>query len=147
MSIRLTGEGEPGERGGPDGNLYVNVHVKPHAYFKRQDDDILLEMKINIAQAALGTTIKVPTLDGERELPIPAGIQSNTVLRMRGLGLPRLRSGGRGNQLIVIQVATPQQLTEAQRQLLGELAGTLGTEIVVEEKQGFVERLKETLGL
>ena len=147
MSIRLTGEGEPGERGGPAGNLYVNVHIKPHAYFKRQDNDILLEMKINIAQAALGTTIKVPTLDGERELPIPAGIQSNTVLRMRGLGLPRLRSGGRGNQLIVIQVATPQQITDVQRQLLGELASTLGTEIVVEEKQGFVERLKETLGL
>ena len=147
MSIRLSGEGEPGEKGGPAGNLYVNVHVKQHAYFERRDDDILLEMKINIAQAALGTTIKVPTLDGERELPIPAGIQSNTVLRMRGLGLPRLRSAGRGNQLVVIQVATPENITEDQQHLFEELADTLGTEIIVEEKQGFVERIKEALGL
>ncbi|MEA3309676.1 MAG: molecular chaperone DnaJ [Chloroflexota bacterium] len=146
MSIRLSGEGEPGELGGPAGNLYVNIHVKSHAYFERRDNDVLLEVKINISQAALGTTIKVPTLDGERELHIPAGIQSNTVLRLRGLGFPRLRSGGRGNQLVVVQVATPQQLTAEQQRLLGELADTLGTEIIVEEKQGFVERLKEALG-
>jgi len=147
MSIRLAGEGEPGERGGPPGNLYVNVRVKPHAYFKRRDSDVIVELKVNVAQAALGTRVKVPTLDGEREIAIPAGTQPNTVLRMRELGIPHLRGNGRGDQLIVVQVAIPQHLSDNQETLLEELAKTLGTEVVVEEKQGFVDRLREALGL
>lgn len=147
MSIRLAGEGEPGERGGPPGNLYVNVHVKSHLYFKRRDSDVIVELKVNIAQATLGTRVNVPTLEGEREIAIPAGTQPNTVLRLRDLGIPRLRGNGRGDQLVVVQVAIPQQLSDNQQALLEELASTLGTEVVIEEKQGFVDRLREALGL
>ena len=147
MSIRLTGEGEPGERSGPAGNLYVGVRVKPHPYFKRRDNDILLELQINVAQAALGATVTVPTLNGEQQLTVPAGTQPGTVRRLRGLGIPRLRGNGRGDQLVVIQVAIPTQLTSEQRELLQTLAHTLGTEIVVEKKQGVVDRIKEALGL
>ncbi|MGC9399738.1 MAG: molecular chaperone DnaJ [Anaerolineae bacterium] len=147
MSIRLAGEGEPGEHGGPPGNLYVSVHVKPHPYFKRRDDDVILELKVNVAQAALGAKVKVPTLEGEREIAIPAGTQPNTVLRLRGLGIPHLRNNGRGDQLVVVQVAVPQELTSEQQALFEDLAETLGTEVIVEEKQGFVDRLREALGL
>ncbi len=147
MSIRLAGEGESGERGGPPGNLYVNVHVKPHPYFKRRDSDVIVELKVNMAQAALGTQVSLPTLDGEREIAIPAGTQPNTVLRMRELGIPHLRGNGRGDQLVIVQVAIPKHLTGEQQSLLEDLATTLGTEVVVEEKHGFVDRLREALGL
>lgn len=147
MSIRLTGEGEPGEQFGPAGNLYVGVRVKPHPYFKRRDDDVLMELQINMAQAALGATVTVPTLDGERQLTIPAGTQPGTVRRLRGLGIPRLRGNGRGDQLVVVQVSVPTQLTSEQRELLQSLSHTLGTESVVEEKQGVMDRIKEALGL
>ena len=147
MSIRLTGEGEPGERGGPVGNLYVGVRIKSHPYFRRRDNDVLMELQINIAQATLGATVAVPTLAGKQQLTIPAGTQPGTIRRLRGLGIPRLRGNGRGDQLVVIQVAIPTQLTAAQSEILQTLAHTLGTEIVVEEKQGVVDRIKEALGL
>ncbi|MEA3397733.1 MAG: DnaJ C-terminal domain-containing protein, partial [Chloroflexota bacterium] len=147
MSIRLTGEGEPGERNGPAGNLYVGVRIKSHPYFRRRDSDVLMELRINIAQATLGATVAVPTLAGEQQLTIPAGTQPGAVRRLRGLGIPRLRGNGRGDQLVVIQVAIPTQLTVEQRDILQTLAHTLGTESVVEEKQGVVDRIKEALGL
>ncbi len=147
MSLRLSGEGEPGERGGPPGNLYVTVKVKPHPYFKRQGDDLLLELRVNIAQAALGSRVRVPTLEGEREIRIPPGTQPGTILRLRELGFPHLRGGGRGDQLVIVQVEIPRTLNEEQRALLQKLGETLGTEEIVEEKQGFFDRLKETLGL
>ncbi len=147
MSIRLTGEGEPGERGGPVGNLYVGVRIKSHPYFRRRDNDVLMELQINIAQATLGATVAVPTLAGKQQLTIPAGTQPGTIRRLRGLGIPRLRGNGRGDQLVVIQVAIPTQLTAEQSEILQTLAHTLGTEIVVEEKQGVVDRIKEALGL
>lgn len=147
VNIRLSGEGEPGERNGPPGNLYVALHVLPHAYFKRRGDDVILEMQVNIAQATLGSNVTVPTLDGERQINIPAGTQSGTIFRLRGLGAHHLRSNGRGDQLIVVQVATPTQLTAEQRQLFQQLARTLGTEAVVGQKQSFVDRLKDALGL
>ncbi len=147
VTMRLAGQGEPGDLGGPSGNLYVSLHVKPHTYFKRREDDVIVEVQINIAQAALGDEIMVPTLDGEREITIPAGTQVGTVFRLRGLGTPHLRGTGRGDQLIVVQVAVPKRLTQRQRELFQELAETLGTEIVIEEKQGFVDRVKEAFGL
>ncbi|HOU13379.1 MAG TPA: molecular chaperone DnaJ [Anaerolineae bacterium] len=147
VTMRLAGQGEPGERGGPPGNLYVTLNVKPHAFFKRHNNDIILEMQINVAQAALGDTVKVPTLDGERQITVPAGTQSGAIFRLRGLGIPHLRSNGRGDQLIVVQVAVPTRLSSKQKELFQELAGTLGTEVVVEEKLGFVDRVKEALGL
>jgi molecular chaperone DnaJ len=147
VTIRLAGQGEPGERGGPPGNLYVTLNVKPHVYFKRHNNDVILEMQINVAQAALGDSVTVPTLDGERQITVPAGTQSGAIFRLRNLGIPYLRGNGRGDQLIVVQVATPTHLSARQKELFHELADTLGTEVIVEEKLGFVDRVKEALGL
>lgn len=147
VTMRDAGQGEQGERGAPAGNLFVTLSVKPHAYFKRHNNDVILEMQINVAQAALGDAVKVPTLDGERQITVPAGTQSGAIFRLRGLGIPHLRGTGRGDQLIVVQVAVPARLSAKQKELFQELAGTLGTEVVVEEKLGFVDRVKEALGL
>lgn len=147
ITMRLAGQGEPGERGGPAGNLYITLNVKPHPYFKRHNNDVLLEMQINVAQAALGDAVKVPTLEGERQITIPAGTQSGAIFRLRGLGIPHLRGNGRGDQKIMVQVAVPTKLSSEQKELFQKLASTLGTEVVVEEKLSFVDRVKEALGL
>ena len=149
--IRLPGEGEPGQRGGQPGNLYVFLTVKPHKLFRRVDDDILLELPINIAQAVLGSEVEVPTLDGPKLVKIPPGTQPGKVLRLRGLGVPHLRGSGRGDMLITIDVHIPKQseLTEEQRDLFQRLAQTL-TPMKVEERDehgGFFGRMKEALGL
>ncbi len=147
ITIRMAHQGEPGSNGGPAGNLYVSLHVKSHLFFKRRDDDVILELQINVAQAALGGSVKVPTLDGERLVTIPEGTQSGTVFRLRGLGAPHLRSNGRGDQLVVVQVAIPTHLSEMQRELFEELSKSLDQELVVQEKQSFMDRVKEALGL
>lgn len=147
VTMRLAGQGEPGDRGGPGGNLYITLNVKSHAYFKRNNNDIILEMQINIAQAALGDTVKVPTLDGDRQITIPPGTQSGAIFRLRGLGIPHLRSNGRGDQKIMVQVAVPIHLSSEQKELFQQLATTLGTEVVVEDKLSFVDRVKEALGI
>lgn len=145
--IRLAGEGEMGERGGPPGNLYVVLDVEPHAIFQRRGDDILVELQVNVAQAALGADVKVPTLEGEEEITIPPGTQSGTVLRMRNKGVPHLRHNGRGNELVVVRVAVPTKLTREQKRLLRELGETLDPETVWKEKRGFLDELGELLGL
>jgi len=141
MQIRLRGEGEPGAYGGPPGDLYVVVHVEPHPYFRRQDHNIILELGINVAQAALGDEVTVPTLDGEERLVIPAGTQTGTVFRLRDRGVPYLRRNGRGDQLIVTQVVVPTELTEEQRELLQQLGKTLGREVIPQKERGFLNRL------
>jgi len=149
--IRLPGEGEPGKRGGQPGNLYVFISVKPHKLFKRMDDDILLELPINIAQAVLGAEVEVPTLDGPKLVKIPAGTQPGKVLRLRGLGVPHLRGNGRGDMLITVDVHIPKQseLTEEQKELFYRLAETLDPMPVESRNEhgGFFERVKEALGL
>jgi len=141
MQIRLSGEGEPGAYGGPPGNLYVVVHVQAHPYFRRQDHDIILELGINVAQAALGDEVVVPTLDGEEELAIPAGTQAGTVFRLRGKGVPYLRRNGRGDLLIVTQVVVPTELSEEQRELFQQLSKTLGREVTPHKEKGFLDML------
>ncbi len=143
--IRLAGEGEPGQYGGPRGDLYLRIHVRPHRYFRRRGDDILLDLEINVAQAALGARVKVPTVNGEAELDIPPGTQPGRVLRLKGKGVPRLRGEGRGDQLIIVSVAIPRRLTVEQRQLFERLAESLGTEVRPQER-GFLDRLKDLLG-
>lgn len=144
--IRLAGEGQPGINGGPNGNLYIAIQVKPHKYFKRQDNDILLNLNINIAQAALGADIQVPIVDGQLEtLKIPSGTQPGKILRIKGKGVPKLRSNGRGDQLVLINVDIPTSLNSEQRSLFEELAKSLGSEVRPQER-GFLEWLKETLG-
>lgn len=147
VTIRLNGQGEPGELGGPHGNLYITLEVKEHEFFKRRGNDVILELQINVAQAALGSTVTVPTLEGERDIAIPEGTQSGAIFRLRGQGVPHLRSSQRGDQLVVVQVVVPASLTREQRELFQQLAESLGMEVVVTEKQSFVDRIKEALGL
>ena len=147
MRVRLAGEGEAGTHGGPAGNLYVVLHVKPHPYFRRRDDDILLNININFAQAALGDGILVPTLNGEERLTVPPGTQAGTVFRLRNKGVPNLRGSGSGDQIVIVSVAVPTSLDEEQRHLLVELGKTLGHEITPQGGKGFFDRLKEALGI
>ena len=144
--IRLSGEGAPGVDGGPPGNLYVVLHVKKHEHFQRRGDDILLEVEINIAQASLGDEIPVPTVDGEEMLKIPGGTQSGKVFRMRAYGVPHLRRSGRGDQLVVTHVVTPKKLTSEQKELMEQLAGTLGKEVIAKREKSFLGQLKDALG-
>jgi molecular chaperone DnaJ len=146
--IRLAGEGEAGERGGPPGNLYIVLDVEPHPYFRRQGDDLLVELGINVAQAALGARVTIPTLEGEEQIDIPPGTQTGAIFRLRGRGVPHLRRDGRGDLLILTRVEVPTKLTREQRELFQKLAETLGGESVVEVRQPtFLERLREALGL
>jgi molecular chaperone DnaJ len=142
--IRLAGEGQPGTNGGPNGNLYLVVQVKPHKYFKRREHDILLDLEINLAQATLGAGVEVPTVDGVEKLDIPPGTQPGKVLRLRGKGVPHLRSNGRGDQLVMINVVVPKSLTSEQRHLFEQLAASLGTEVKPQEK-GFLEWIKDAI--
>jgi molecular chaperone DnaJ len=143
--IRLAGEGQPGLNNGPNGNLYLSINVKPHKYFRRRDDDILLDLDINVAQAALGAEVEVPTVDGDGMLKIPSGTQPGKVLRIRGKGVPRLRGNGRGDQLVVINVDIPKRLSSDQRVLFEQLAESLGSEVRPQERS-FLDWLKDALG-
>ena len=143
--IRLAGEGQPGENGGPNGNLYLVIRVLAHKYFRRRENDILLDLNVNIAQATLGAEVEVPTVDGPTKLKIPAGIQPGKVLRMRGKGVPHIRGNGRGDEMVVVNVEVPRNLTSEQRKLMEQLAGSLGSEVSPAER-GFLDWLKDTLG-
>jgi len=123
--IRLKGEGDAGRRGGPSGNLYITLSVLKHEFFTRDGDNILYELPINFAQAALGTEVEVPTLDGNTKLKIPAGSQASTVFRLKGRGISHLHRRGGGDQLVTLLVVTPDSLTKKQRQLFQELANSL----------------------
>jgi len=143
MQVRLADQGEPGEYGGPPGDLYVALSMKKHPYFRRRNNDIILELAINVAQAALGDEVMVPTLDGDEKLIIPAGTQTGKVFRLKGKGVPYLRRNGRGDQLVIVQVMTPTDLDEEQRRLFKELAKTLGKEVIPQKEKSFFERMKD----
>jgi molecular chaperone DnaJ len=121
--IRLPGKGEAGLRGGPAGDLYVNVHVTPHALFARKGDNLTLRVPVTFTEAALGANITVPSLDGPVTLKIPAGTESGRTFRVRGKGAPK-SGGGRGDLLVTVDVAVPRKLSRAQRKLLEDFAAT-----------------------
>jgi len=149
LQIQIRSEGDMGERGAIQGNLYVVVHVTEHEFFKRKDNDVILDISLNVAQAALGDRINIPTVDGDVELVIPAGSQTGRVFRLRGKGIPRLRSdgsnSGRGDQLVYIQVEVPTRLTDEQRILFEKLAATMGSEVQPQRhgKGGFFDRVMD----
>jgi molecular chaperone DnaJ len=143
--IRLAGEGQPGENGGPNGNLFILVQVKAHKFFRRREFDILLDLNINVAQATLGADVEVPTVDGPTTLKIPDGTQPGQVIHMKGKGVPRLRSNSRGDQLVIINVEVPKRLSNEQRQLFEKLAKSMGSEVRPQER-GILDWLKEALG-
>lgn len=139
--IRLVGEGEVGQLGGPPGNLYVVVTIASHPIFVRNEFDIQMELSVNIVQAALGATIKIPTLDGTEEtLEIPAGTQNGRTFRKRNLGIPRLQRTGRGDMVIIARVVTPTNLTAEQKELLRALGKTFG-DLPAESSKGFFDRI------
>ena len=142
--LRLAGEGEPGVYGGPRGKLIVVIHVRPHKYFRRKGDDILLDVGINVAQATLGAPIQVPTVDGEESIQVSSGTQPGKVVRLKGKGVPHLQQAGRGDQLVLLSVEVPRRLTDEQRELFERLAGTLGSAVTPHEK-GFFDRLRDLL--
>jgi len=119
--IRLAGEGEPGEQGGPRGDLFVEVRLKPHPIFERDGDDLRCEVPISITQAALGDQITVPTLEGEAKMKVPAGTQSDKTFRLRGKGIQGVRSNRPGDLLCTVKVETPVNLSNRQKELLREL--------------------------
>jgi len=142
--IRLGGEGQPGTHGGPNGNLYIALQVKSHKFFRRREFDILLDLNINIAQATLGADVEIPTVDGPTKLKIPTGTQPGKVLYLRNQGVTKLRGSGRGDQLVIINVEIPTKLKSEQRDLIEQLAESLGSEVRPKER-GFIDWLKETL--
>ncbi len=123
--LRLNGEGCAGVYGGPPGDLYVTLSVKPHNLFHRDGSDILYELSINFAQAALGDEVRVPSLDGKAELKIPPGTQNGKTFRFKGKGIPHVDGRGRGDLLVKVSVTTPQHLDKNQRRLFEELAKML----------------------
>lgn len=147
--IRLANEGEAGLRGGTPGNLYVLLAVQEHKFFKRQDNDLLLELPINIAQAALGAEMKIPTLEGDEEkLDIPAGVQTGRTFRVKGKGIPHLRNKDRrGDLIVIVRVVTPTSLTPVQKDLLLQLAKTFGDEPLVKSDRGLFDRMKNAFGV
>jgi molecular chaperone DnaJ len=116
--LRVSQAGEAGLRGGPPGDLYVFISVKPHSLFEREGADLYHKRLISFVQAALGDVIEVPTISGQAELRIPSGTQPNTTFRLKGKGLPHLRGGGRGDQFVVVEIETPTNLTDEQAELL-----------------------------
>jgi molecular chaperone DnaJ len=126
--LRLTGEGEPGRKGGSKGDMYFILKVIPHKVFKRSGDDIVIEVNINMPFATLGTEMEVPTLKGRAKLKIPKGTQPGTVFRLKNNGVPHLRRWGRGDQYVKVNVKTPTNLTGRQKELIKELAKEMDNE-------------------
>ncbi len=143
--LKLTGEGEAGERGGPPGDLYVVINVLPHDFFTREDADIICEVPVTFAHAALGAEVEVPTLEGKIKLKIPAGTQSHKVLRLKNKGLARLGSYGRGDQLVRIIVEVPTKLSSEQKDLLKKFS-ELDGESSHPMYQSFFEKVKNLFG-
>jgi molecular chaperone DnaJ len=145
-TLRLTGQGEDGPNDGPAGNLYVKTRVKNHKYFERQGKTIASQVGINVAQAALGDEIEIDTLEGAVVFRIPAGTQSGQQFRLRGKGVPDLRGGDRGDQLVTVQVVVPKELSDDQRELFTQLASSLGKEVTQQpNNRGFFDRVKDVL--
>lgn len=142
--IRVAGKGEAGFRGGPAGDLQILVHVRPHEFFKRQDNNIICEVPISFVQAALGDEIEVPTLEGPVKMRIPEGTQNGKIMRLRGKGIQDLRGYGKGDQLCHIRVVVPTKLTPKQKEILRQFAKESG-ENNPDEAKSFFERVKDAL--
>ncbi len=142
--IRLAGEGEAGARGGPAGDLYVFVSVKPHRFFKRDGANLYCRVPVSMVDAALGDHVEVPIIDGKKnKVSIPSGTQSGTQLRLRGKGMSILRSSSRGDMYIEIAVETPVNLSKKQKELLEEFSGQGKTRNNSPESQGFFSKVKD----
>jgi molecular chaperone DnaJ len=142
--LTLRGEGEPGLRGGPNGDLYIVIHVKPHEIFKREGYDVYVKIPISFADAALGGEIKIPTLDGMVSFTIPEGTQTGTKFKLRGKGIPHIGGRGRGDQIVEVYVEVPKRLSEKQKELLREFKRLEGENTA--EHKSFFQRMRDAFG-
>lgn len=142
QAVRLPGEGEPGEGGGPNGDLHCYIAIKAHPIFSRHNNDLVCQVPISFTHAALGGRVEVPTLKGKEELDIPAGTQHGEVFKLKGKGLPDLRSHRSGDELVQILIEIPRKLSEKQRTLLREYSETEDTQHLPQRKS-FMDKLKE----
>jgi len=146
QTISLRGEGEPGNKGGPAGDLYVSIRIKPHAIFKRQGNDVICEMPITFVQAALGAELEVPTLDGRVKYSINEGTQTGSVFRLKNKGVPFIRGNGRGDQYVKVEIEVPKKLNDKQKAILKEFSEIRGDE-VYEQRKSFFDKMKDALGM
>ena len=142
MQVRITGQGEPSAAGGPPGDCYCVVSVRPHPLFERDGQHLICRMPITYSQAALGCALEVPTLGGKGDLKLPAGTQSGKVFRLKGKGMPDPRTIGVGDMLVQVNIEVPQKLEAAEESLLRELAELEHTNVAPERK-GFFEKVKD----
>ena len=142
--LRMSGQGQPGEKGGPRGDLLVQIRVQPHSVFERDGNTVWMEFPISFTQAALGDDIEVPTLDGKVKYKIPEGTQTGTIFRLKGKGIPYMKHCGRGDQKVRVKVEVPRKLTEKQKELLRAYAQECG-DYVTEESKGFWGKIKDVL--
>jgi molecular chaperone DnaJ len=145
--MRVSGEGEPGPNGGPPGDLYIVLEVKDHPFFERRGADLYCTIPISVVQAALGTEIRVPGLNGEERVTIAEGTQTGSIIRLKGKGLPDPHGGGKGDLYINVRVMTPAKLTRDQRRLLQQLGETLEVENrPAERSSSLFEKVKDIFG-
>jgi len=145
QAVRLAGEGEAGEAGGPSGDLHVYIAVQAHSIFSRHNDDLVCQVPISFVQAALGASVEVPTLKGTEKLEIPGGTQHGEIIKLKAKGLPNVRSNRTGDQIVQILVEIPRKLTEKQRAILREYAAIEEDVAVMPHKKGFMDKLKDRL--
>ena len=141
QTISLRGEGEPGLRGGPAGDLYVTIHIRPHPIFRREGYNVICDVPISFSQAALGAEIDIPTIDGITRFTIPEGTQTATVFKLKGKGIKNLRNTSRGDQYIRVNIEVPKKLSPKQKELLKQFADVSGDE-GLDEKKGFFEKVR-----
>ncbi len=146
QAVRVRGEGEAGEPGAPQGDLHCYVRVAKHGLLERHENDLVCRMPISFTQAALGAKVEIPTLNGRAELTIPKGAQHGQVFKMSGLGLPDLRSGRAGDELVQVMIEIPKKLSDKQEALLRDFAET-EDHTVLPESKGFFEKLAEYFGV
>jgi len=142
QAVRIAGEGEAGENGSPPGDLHCYISVKPHPMFSRHHNDIVCQIPISFTQAALGSKIEVPTLKGKDELEVPPGTQHGEVFKMKGKGLPDLRTSRNGDEIVQILIEIPKKLSDRQKQLLKEFAAS-EDEKILPQRKSFVDKLKQ----
>lgn len=141
QTMQLSGQGEPGDRGGVNGDLLITIRVRPHPIFTRDGNNVYIDMPITFVQAALGATLKVPTLDGAVEYDIPEGTQSGTRFRLKGKGIPYIRSKSRGDQYVTVNVEVPKNLTSKQKEILKEFDEDKN----YKQRKSFADKMKDFL--
>ena len=144
--IALEGQGEAGPRGGPNGDLYVAVTIREHAQLVRRGTELYHELPITFPQAALGTTLSVPTVEGSEEVEVPAGAQSGHEIRLRGKGVPRLRGAGRGDLHVILNVVVPSKVSRRERELLRELDEVSQPAVLPKGGGSIIDRLRDFFG-